>query len=61
MGRKDQERRKLKRAVMNYHYEMRKQGLAMIHTHYDKVITMEESVDILAQLDTRKLEHKTLL
>ena len=24
-----------------------KQGLAMIHTHYEKVISMEESVDVL--------------
>ena len=38
--------------------EMRKQGLAMIHTHYDKVIYMEQSVDVFAQLDTRKLEQK---
>ena len=41
--------------------KIRKQGLAMIHTHYDKVINREESVGILAQLDTRKLEHKSLL
>ena len=29
--------------------------------HYDKVIDREESVDVFAELDTRKLEHKTLL
>ena len=47
---------------MNYHYmKMRKQGLAVIHTHYDKVINREESVDIFEQLNTEKLEHKTLL
>ena len=41
--------------------KIRKQGLAMIHTHYDKEINREESVDTFAQLDTRKLEHRTLL
>ena len=41
--------------------KMRKQGLVMIHTHYDKVINMEESAAFFAQLDTGKLEHKTLL
>ena len=40
--------------------KLRKQGLAMIHTDYDKVIKMEESVVVLGQLDTRKLEHKAL-
>ena len=38
-----------------------RQGLAMIHTHYDEVINMEESVDGFSQLDARKLEQKTLL
>ena len=38
--------------------KMRKQGLAMIHTHYDKVINMEKSVDVFARLHTRKLEQK---
>ena len=41
--------------------KMRKQDLAMIHAHYDKMIKMEESVDFFAQLDKRKLEQKTLL
>ena len=45
---------------MNCHYE-NEAALAMIYTHYDKVINMEESVDIFVQLDTRKLEYKTLL
>ena len=62
MGRKEQERRKLKRAAVNYHLmKIRKQGLAMIHTHYGKVINKEESMDVFAHLDTRKLEHKTFL
>ena len=56
MGRREQERWKLI-IIM----EMRKQGLAMIHTHYDKAINMEESVDAFAQLNLRKYEHKTLL
>ena len=42
------------------HYE-NEEALAMIHTHCDKVINMEESVDFFVQLNTRKLEHKTLL
>ena len=33
--------------------KMRKQGLAMMHTHYDMVIDMKEAVDIFAQLHTR--------
>ena len=41
--------------------KMMKQGLAIIHTHYDKVINMEDSVDVFAQLEIRKLEHETLL
>ena len=41
--------------------EERLSALAMIHTHYDMVIDMEEAVDIFAQLHTRKLELKTLL
>ena len=41
--------------------KMREQGLAMIHTNYDKVVNREESVDVFAQLDARKLENKTLL
>ena len=44
---------------MNYDYE--NEALAMINTHYGKVINMEECVDVFAQLDTRTLEHKTLL
>ena len=62
MGRKEQERRKLKRAAWIIIMKMGKQGLAMIHTHYDKVINMEESFNnVFAQLDTRKLEYETLL
>ena len=41
--------------------KVRKHGLAMIRTNYDKVINRDESVDVFAQLDTRKLENKTLL
>ena len=41
--------------------KMRKQNLAMIHAHYDKVIKMENSVDFFAQLDTRKLEQFALV
>ena len=40
---------------------MRKQVLAMIHTHYDVVVSMEKDVDVFAQLHTRNLEQKTLL
>ena len=36
-------------------------GLAMTHTNHGKVINWEESVDVFAQLGTRKLEHKKLL
>ena len=60
MGRKEQEGRNCKRAVMNYHYE--KEEPRFSHdTHYDKVMNREESVDVFAQIDTRKLENETLL
>ena len=39
----------------------RKQSLAMIHTHYDMAIDMEEAVAIFRQLHTNKLELQTLL
>ena len=52
MGRKEQERQKLK--------VVRLSALAMIHTHYDMVIDMEGAVDIYARLHTRKVELKTL-
>ena len=56
--RKEQERRTIKGAAMNYDYEFRKCGskvqpwyaLTMISL---KVINMEESVGVFAQLDTR--------
>ena len=41
--------------------EERLSALAMIHTHYDMVIDVEEAVDIFARLHTRKLELKTFL
>ena len=41
--------------------EERLSALAIIHTHYDMVIDLEEGVDLFAQLHTRKLELKTLL
>ena len=40
--------------------KMRKQSLAMIQTHYDMAIDMEEAVDIFPQLHTNKLELQTL-
>ena len=43
-------------AAINLIMNMRKQSLAMIHTQYDKVINMEEFVDVFAQLNTRKLQ-----
>ena len=46
---------------MNYVCEVSKQDLAMIHTHYDNVIKMENPVDFFAQLDTRKLEQNFAL
>ena len=36
-------------------------GFTMIHTHYNKMLNMEESVDVFAPLNTRKWEHKSLL
>ena len=40
---------------------MQKQGLAMIHNYYHKVINMEEFEDVFAHLETRKLVQKPLL
>ena len=40
----------------------KKQGLAMIHTHYDMMIAMEEATyGHFAQLHAKKLELKALL
>lgn len=36
-------------------------ALAMIHTHYDMIIDLEEAVNIFAKLHAQKLELKTLL
>ena len=36
-------------------------ALAMIHTHYDTIVDLDEAVDIFARLHARKLELKTLL
>ena len=55
IGRKEQECWKLERLQLIIILKMRKQGLAMIHTHYAKVMNMEESVDDFAQLDRRML------
>ena len=41
--------------------EERLSALAMIHTHYDMAIDLEEVVNIFANLHPRKLELKTLL
>ena len=62
MGGKEQECRKLKRAARNIGYENAEARfiIAMIHTRYDKMRNIEESVDVFAQIDTRKLEQKTL-
>ena len=35
--------------------KMREQGLAMIHTPYEKVVNRKESVDVFAQFDTKIL------
>ena len=40
--------------------EERLSGLAVIHTHYDMSIDLEQIVDIFAKLHPRKLELKTL-
>ena len=39
--------------------EERLSALAMIHTHYDMAIDLEEVIDIFANLHPRKLELKT--
>ena len=41
--------------------EERLSALAMIHTHYDMALEMEEVVNIFANLHPRKLELKILL
>ena len=41
--------------------EERLLALAIIHTHYDMVMDVEEAVDIIARLHTRKQELETLL
>ena len=41
--------------------EERRSALAVIHTHYDMAIDLEEVIDIFANLHPRKLELKTLL
>ena len=38
--------------------KMRKQVLAMINTHNDKMIDMTESVDVFAQLDIKSCNIK---
>ena len=46
---------------MNYHYENEEARFIHDTHHYDKVINRQESVEGFAQLNTRKLEQKTLL
>ena len=41
--------------------DCRLSGLAMIHTHYDIPIDLDEVVDIFAKLHPRKLMLQTLL
>ena len=58
MCRMEQERQKIKGVALNYDYKNEEASFSHDMHNYDKVINMEEFVDVFAQLNTRKLEQK---